>query len=322
MVVVGDGPARARLAGGASRRRASSASQRGDELAAHYASADAVPVPEPVRHLRQRRRSRRSPPACRWSRSTAPPPPSTSTTASAAGWSRPATRPASSPPSARSPRSRQRARSRCAPPRVAAARRAAWDEVLARFEARLQDTVDALPSAASPRSRRGLSSDASERCSWIERERSVALLDARRRRRAPGSCRVARRRSAGSATAGSGTRSSSALPWCGRRRSARSASVRMIGVGVVNLVLYKIVKRWIARPRPYPHLPRHPRLRALARRVQLPERPHAALGRVQPDPDRRTTRRSRSSSGRSRCWSPSRASSSACTTRATSSSAR
>ena len=25
----------------------------------------------------------------------------------------------------------------------------------------------------------------------------------------------------------------------------------MIGVGVVNLILYKIIKRWIARPRPY-----------------------------------------------------------------------
>src|SRR3954454_8311663 len=30
-----------------------------------------------------------------------------------------------------------------------------------------------------------------------------------------------------------------------------SASVRMFAVGAVNLVLYKIVKRWIARPRPY-----------------------------------------------------------------------
>ncbi len=30
-----------------------------------------------------------------------------------------------------------------------------------------------------------------------------------------------------------------------------SASVRMIAVGAVNLVLYRIVKRWIARPRPY-----------------------------------------------------------------------
>jgi undecaprenyl-diphosphatase len=30
-----------------------------------------------------------------------------------------------------------------------------------------------------------------------------------------------------------------------------SASVRMIGVGAVNVVLYKIIKRWIARPRPY-----------------------------------------------------------------------
>jgi undecaprenyl-diphosphatase len=30
-----------------------------------------------------------------------------------------------------------------------------------------------------------------------------------------------------------------------------SASVRMIAVGIVNLVVYKIIKRWIARPRPY-----------------------------------------------------------------------
>jgi undecaprenyl-diphosphatase len=34
------------------------------------------------------------------------------------------------------------------------------------------------------------------------------------------------------------------------------------------------------------NLPRHPRLRALARRVQLPERPHAALGVVRADPRR------------------------------------
>jgi undecaprenyl-diphosphatase len=30
-----------------------------------------------------------------------------------------------------------------------------------------------------------------------------------------------------------------------------SASVRMIAVGAVNLIVYKIIKRWIARPRPY-----------------------------------------------------------------------
>jgi len=30
-----------------------------------------------------------------------------------------------------------------------------------------------------------------------------------------------------------------------------SASVRMIGVGIVDLILYRIIKRWIARPRPY-----------------------------------------------------------------------
>lgn len=30
-----------------------------------------------------------------------------------------------------------------------------------------------------------------------------------------------------------------------------SAAVRMVGVGAVNLLLYRIIKRWIARPRPY-----------------------------------------------------------------------
>ena len=40
------------------------------------------------------------------------------------------------------------------------------------------------------------------------------------------------------------------LPWAGGASGA-SASVRMIAVGIVDLVVYKIVKRWIARPRPY-----------------------------------------------------------------------
>lgn len=40
------------------------------------------------------------------------------------------------------------------------------------------------------------------------------------------------------------------LPWAGGP-AGPSASVRMIGVGLVNLAIYKIVKRWIARPRPY-----------------------------------------------------------------------
>lgn len=39
------------------------------------------------------------------------------------------------------------------------------------------------------------------------------------------------------------------LPWAGGAAGA-SASVRMIGVGLVDLVIYNIVKRWIARPRP------------------------------------------------------------------------
>ena len=40
------------------------------------------------------------------------------------------------------------------------------------------------------------------------------------------------------------------LPWAGGAVGT-SASVRMIGVGIVDLVVYKIIKRWIARPRPY-----------------------------------------------------------------------
>lgn len=40
------------------------------------------------------------------------------------------------------------------------------------------------------------------------------------------------------------------LPWLGGPLGA-SASVRMIGVFVVDLAIYLIVKRWIARPRPF-----------------------------------------------------------------------
>ena len=41
-----------------------------------------------------------------------------------------------------------------------------------------------------------------------------------------------------------------ALPWWGGPVGG-SAAARMIGVGAVNVILYKIVKRWIARPRPF-----------------------------------------------------------------------
>ena len=41
-----------------------------------------------------------------------------------------------------------------------------------------------------------------------------------------------------------------ALPWWGGPVGG-SAAARMIGVALVNIVLYKIVKRWIARPRPF-----------------------------------------------------------------------
>ena len=41
-----------------------------------------------------------------------------------------------------------------------------------------------------------------------------------------------------------------ALPWWGGPVGGSTAA-RMIGVGAVNVVIYKIVKRWIARPRPF-----------------------------------------------------------------------
>ena len=41
-----------------------------------------------------------------------------------------------------------------------------------------------------------------------------------------------------------------ALPWWGGPTGG-SAAARMLCVGTVNLILYKIVKRWIARPRPF-----------------------------------------------------------------------
>ncbi len=40
------------------------------------------------------------------------------------------------------------------------------------------------------------------------------------------------------------------LPWAGGA-AGPSASVRMFGVGLVDVVIYRIVKRWIARPRPF-----------------------------------------------------------------------
>ena len=40
------------------------------------------------------------------------------------------------------------------------------------------------------------------------------------------------------------------LPWTGGV-SGTSAAVRMFCVGGLNIVLYKIIKRWIARPRPF-----------------------------------------------------------------------
>ena len=40
------------------------------------------------------------------------------------------------------------------------------------------------------------------------------------------------------------------LPWVGDT-AGTSAAIRMFCVGAVNIVIYKIIKRWIARARPY-----------------------------------------------------------------------
>ena len=44
------------------------------------------------------------------------------------------------------------------------------------------------------------------------------------------------------------------LPWAGGPVGG-SAAARMIGVGLIDLVIYKIIKRWIARPRPFRSCP-------------------------------------------------------------------
>ncbi|MEO8080540.1 MAG: phosphatase PAP2 family protein, partial [Caldimonas sp.] len=44
------------------------------------------------------------------------------------------------------------------------------------------------------------------------------------------------------------------LPWFDGAVGA-SVAVRMVAVGAVNLVVYRIVKRWIARPRPFHSCP-------------------------------------------------------------------
>ncbi|MDQ6628026.1 MAG: phosphatase PAP2 family protein [Pseudomonadota bacterium] len=41
-----------------------------------------------------------------------------------------------------------------------------------------------------------------------------------------------------------------ALPWAGGPVGG-SAAARMIGVGLIDVVIYRIIKRWIARPRPF-----------------------------------------------------------------------
>lgn len=44
------------------------------------------------------------------------------------------------------------------------------------------------------------------------------------------------------------------LPWIGGPQGLHCA-VRLFGMGVVNLVIYKILKQWFARPRPYQACP-------------------------------------------------------------------
>jgi hypothetical protein len=84
----------------------------------------------------------------------------------------------------------------------------------------------------------------------------------------------------------------------------------------------RIVKRWIARPRPYPHLPL---IRACARSLDefsFPSGHTLHSDRVKPDPDRVLPDARAVRLAVQRCWSRSRASFSGCTTRAMSSSAR
>ena len=83
---------------------------------------------------------------------------------------------------------------------------------------------------------------------WLERERLVALWMHGAATRAW----VVRFFTTVS-TAGDGwiwTAIVAVLPWWGGPTGG-SVSARMIGVFVVNLILYKIIKGWIARPRPY-----------------------------------------------------------------------
>ena len=284
MVVVGDGPARARLTAAhpaatlrrrEARRRAGGALRLGRR----------VPVPEPLRHLRQRRhggarlrpagglvrlrRGRRA----RRRRHQRPP------------GRCPATKPASSP---RPPRSRSR-RPRCNPsarppsPRPAAppgtkcssASKPAFRTPSMRSKRR-------LPPFPSWPEQQAIWRHSEHVLRWLERERLVALWMHGASTRAW----VVRALTTVS-TAGDGWiwyAIIAALPWWGGPIGG-SAAARMIGVGVVNLILYKIIKRWIARPRPYRVCQGFRAVRPLARRIQLPERPHPALGRVQLHPD-------------------------------------
>ena len=72
--------------------------------------------------------------------------------------------------------------SRCAPRRSPPRAARTWPEVLARFEARLEDTVHALEAPSAPHSRRGLSSSCSgSSASTGSRASARRALDAPRR---------------------------------------------------------------------------------------------------------------------------------------------
>ena len=261
-----DGPLRRRAA----RRRAGRALRVGRRVPVFPAS----PTPSATS------RSRRWPPACRWWRSTCAAPAEHVEDGRSGRLVVPGDEAAFIEAVGRLAVAPDAAARRCARRRWQAARRARWDDILARFEAHLQNAVDCARSALR-RCRPGFLSGSSL---WIERERLVRASGCTARRRATGSC-ACWTSSAGSATAGSGTPSILALPWLDRRdrrvrpRSACSRSARSTSS------IYLIIKRWIARPRPYRACPGIRECDAAARRVQLPERPHAALGRLQPRAD-------------------------------------
>ena len=240
MVVVGDGPAPRLEVGhpGPLRRRAARRRARGLLRVGRH-----VRLPEPLRHLRQRHPGSLASglPVVAYGIAAAA---EHVATASAAGSSPPATRPVSSPPSRRSTAARHAPgamRPRRSTPRAGRLGRGAG-----RFEAHLEDTIDAHETP-TPANRRRLIATALDRARAL-----VRALDAPR----VGAClgrtwlNVVSRLGDGwmwyaviAACRGSTT-------WPARAaRSACSPSARS------TCVIYLIVKRCIARPRPFRSCP-------------------------------------------------------------------